>query len=84
VSDARVLHMLERRVADAARAGYLREVAERRAACAPHGVQCWVFEHVAEPGRFVEFVEARDQATLDRVLVTTAAGGSQWRSVELG
>jgi hypothetical protein len=82
VSTARVLHMTERRVADADRITYLAAVAARRAECAAHGLQSWLFEHEAEPGRFVEFVEGRDRTALDRVLAGPETTVSVWRSVE--
>jgi hypothetical protein len=87
VSEARVLHVQEQRVAEEARGDYLRAAAARQAACGAAGVHCWVFEHDTEAGRFVEFVEARDASALEQALSAAgveSAAGSRWRSVALG
>lgn len=40
----------------------------RRSAAREASVNYWVFEDAAQPGHWVEFVEARDEVTLRRAL----------------
>lgn len=46
------------------RAAAHREWSARRARLEAHGCRYWVFESRAHPGRFLEFTEAADAATL--------------------
>ena len=80
MSGRRTLHIAERTVAADARSAYLAELAARRRTCEAAGAHFWAFEHATIPGRFVEFTEARDAATLQRVAVT--ADGHLWHAVE--
>jgi hypothetical protein len=68
VSVARRLVIRERVVPDQERTGYEASVRawERMAKAA--SAHFWVFEHISERGRFVEFVEAADDAALHAVL----------------
>ena len=59
-------------VSDGERAAYLARLAERRASAAACGVRFWAFEHERATGRFVEFVETADRASLDTALAQDA------------
>ena len=76
---ARVLAMVERRVAPEGRDGYLGALPERRRAAAEVGVHFWVFEAGDAPGRFVEFTEAATEEAI-RLLVADATV-AMWRQV---
>ena len=54
----RVLAMVERRVSATDRAAFLDAHAARRLAARAVGAHVWMFEHLDEPGRFIEFTEA--------------------------
>ncbi len=82
MTDARTLLVTERVIAPEGRAAYLASLAGVRARCMAAGAQFWAFEQVAEPGRFLEFAEARQAAVLDG-LALDDAGSLRWRSVEL-
>jgi hypothetical protein len=83
--------MAERTVPSTQRSAYLASLEARRATCAAHGVQFWVFEHEHTAGRFVEFAESRDASQLERAwgaigalpASAPAAHESRWRSVEI-
>jgi hypothetical protein len=64
-----------------ARAAYLARLAERVASARACGYNCWAFEHEGTPGRFVEFIEARDRGALDTALTQDALHGEalDWR-----
>ncbi|MBV9879881.1 MAG: hypothetical protein JO180_05255 [Gemmatirosa sp.] len=55
-------------VDDEERVAYLARLAERRASAAACGVHFWAFEHEAGGGRFLEFIETRDRASLGTAL----------------
>ena len=63
----RLLTFAETRVDAAARAEYLARVAARRVTAASVGANFWVFEHVEEHGRFVEFTEGESEASVRTV-----------------
>ena len=77
---ARVLMMVERRVSAAERADFLGTLAARRYAAEGAHAHFWVFEHVDEPGRFVEFTEAAD-ATAVATVHDGALPAPLWREV---
>ncbi len=83
VTAARVLTMVERRVALAERTDYLAGLASTRAAASAVHAHFWVFERDDEPGHFVEFTEAADAT-----LVASTHGGvlpaPLWREVQGG
>ena len=54
----RTLLVQERLVPEAERAAYLAAMGARRARAAALQAHAWVFEHVSESGRFIEFLEA--------------------------
>lgn len=62
----RLLAIGEQRVALAERDAYLASLAERRANAAAAGLNFWVFEHLTEPGRFIEFTEGADAEAIRR------------------
>ena len=70
-------------VGDDERDAYLQQLATRRASAAACGVHFWTFEHEAERGRFVEFVETADRATLTLALTQDALGAGTDVYVEL-
>ena len=55
-------------VDDDERGAYLARLAERRASAAACGVHFWAFEREDARGRFIEFVETRDRASLGTAL----------------
>jgi hypothetical protein len=73
--------MRERRVEDAARAVYLASVAERRTRAASVQAHFWVFEHAGEPGRFLEFTEAKREEDLV-ALVGPEAAENRWGEIQ--
>lgn len=79
----RVLAIAEHRVAPEGRDAFLAAVAMRRLAAAAAGAHVWIFEHLDEPGRFVEFTEAANAAN-----VAVVHGGKLpaplWREVQGG
>ncbi|MEQ1689979.1 MAG: hypothetical protein ABMA00_01740 [Gemmatimonas sp.] len=77
---ARVLMMVERRVSAADRAEFLGTLAARRHAAQDVHAHFWVFEHLDEPGRFVEFTEAAD-ATVVATVHDGALPAPLWRAV---
>lgn len=77
---ARVLTMVERRVSANDRADFLSTVAARRHAAQGAHAHFWVFEHLDEPGRFVEFTEAAD-ATAVASVHDGALPAPLWREV---
>jgi hypothetical protein len=79
----RTLLVSERTIAPDGRVRHLESLVARRDHCHAAGAHFWAFEHVAEPGRFLEFVEVREPALLDR-LALDAPGSTRWQSVELG
>jgi hypothetical protein len=83
MSGARTLLVTERVVAPESRARYVESLAGLRDRCVASGVQFWAFEHATEPGRFLEFAEARQPSLLDAI-EDEGATGSRWHSVELG
>lgn len=83
MSEARTLLVTERTVAPESRARHVELLTTRRAQCAAVGAHFWAFEHDTEPGRFLEFVESREAAVLD-ALVLDESRSTRWRSVELG
>ncbi len=83
MSGARTLLVTERVVAPESRARYVESLSGLRDRCVASGVQFWAFEHETEPGRFLEFAEAKHPALLD-ALETDGSTGARWRSVELG
>ncbi len=83
MSGARTLLVTERVVAPESRARYVDSLAGLRDRCVAAGVQFWAFEHDSEPGRFLEFAEARQASLLD-ALEDYGSTGARWRSVELG
>lgn len=56
----KVLAVSERRVDSDMRSAYMTSLGERRSAAASTGVAFWVFEHMVEAGRFIEFTEGAD------------------------
>ena len=73
-------------VAGDARAAYLARLAERTASARACGYNCWAFEHEGTPGRFVEFIEARDRGALATALTQDALHGEtlDWRHEPAG
>jgi hypothetical protein len=63
----RLLTFAEQQVAAATRAEYLAGVAARRLVAASAGANFWVFEHVDQQGRFVEFTEGGSEAAVRAV-----------------
>ena len=59
-------------VGDDERDAYLERLATRRASAAACGVHFWAFEHEAERGRFIEFVETADRGALSTALTQDA------------
>ncbi len=57
---------------DGERAPYLARLHERRASAAARSVRFWAFEHEAERGRFLEFIETSDRSALDSALAHDA------------
>ncbi len=57
---ARMLTIVERRVATAERDAYLAALEPRRRAAAAINAHFWIFEHADEVGHFVEFTEGAD------------------------
>jgi hypothetical protein len=82
MSGARTLLVTERTVAPEGRAQHVEALATRRAHCLAAGAQFWAFEHESEPGRYVEFVEAREPSVLD-ALALDEARSTRWRSLEI-
>ena len=68
------------------RAAYLARLAERTASARACGYNCWAFEREGAPGRFVEFIEARDRGALDTALTQDALHGEtlDWRHAPAG
>jgi hypothetical protein len=68
------------------RGAYLARLAERVASARACGYNCWAFERDGEPGRFVEFIEARDRGALDTALTQDAlhAEALDWRHAPVG
>ena len=68
------------------RAAYAARLGERAASARACGYNCWAFEREGTPGRFVEFVEARDRGALDTALAQDALHGEvlDWRHAPLG
>ena len=68
------------------RAAYVARLAERAASARACGYNCWAFEQEGAPGRFVEFVEARDRAALATALTQDALHGEvlDWRHAPAG
>ncbi len=78
-----MLAMIERRVPSEQRSAYLAALATTRAAASAAHSHFWVFEHEQEPGRFVEFTEAADAASI----AATHGDGPPaplWREVQEG
>ncbi len=73
-------------VAGDERDAYLARLAERTASARACGYNCWAFEREGEPGRFVEFVEARDRGALATALTQDALHGEtlDWRLAPAG
>ena len=69
----RALTVEEVRIAPGARDAFLAAAGARRRALTAGGCNHWLFEDLARPGTFLEFVEARDPATLAHA--RPAAGG---------
>lgn len=69
-----------------ARAAYVARLAERAASARACGYNCWAFEQEGAPGRFVEFVEARDRGALDTALAQDTLHGEvlDWRHPPVG
>ena len=63
----RLLTFAEQQVDAAARAEYLAHVAARRQVATSVGANFWVFEHVDQHGRFVEFTEAGSEEAVRAV-----------------
>jgi|APMI01.1.fsa_nt_gi hypothetical protein len=80
---ARALHMQERRVEAAERASYLASLPLRKTRAAAVEAHFWVFEHAGEPGRFMEFTEAKREADL-AALVGAMAASDSWGEVQGG
>jgi hypothetical protein len=78
---ARTLHLRERQVAASDRAAYLADLPARKARAAQVQAHFWVFEHVDEAGRFVEFTEAKHERDLVS-LVGPAAATDRWGEVQ--
>ena len=68
------------------RAAYVARLGERAASARACGYNCWAFEREGEPGRFVEFVEARDRGALATALTQDALHGEtlDWRHAPAG
>ena len=60
----KVLAVSERRVDDGRRSEYVASLGARRSAAATAGVAFWVFEHMVEAGRFIEFTEGADASAV--------------------
>lgn len=77
----RVLAMVERRVSAKERAAFLEEHSARRLAATAVGAHVWMFEHLDEPNRFLEFTEAATASD-----VASVHGGELpaplWREVQ--
>ncbi len=78
---ARALHMQERRVDAAERAAYLASLQPRKDRAAAVQAYFWVFEHAGEPGRFMEFTEAKRDVDL-AALVGAVAAADSWGEVQ--
>ena len=63
----RALTVVEVRVAPGERDAFLAAAGARRRSVSDGGAHHWLFEDQARPGTFLEFVEARDAATLARL-----------------
>jgi hypothetical protein len=80
---ARTLTIVERRVSDDERAGYLAALSERRQRAATVAANFWVFEHAAERGRFVEFTEGAGEEPI-AALHRNDMPADLWREVQGG
>ncbi len=80
---ARSLAIVERQVGDDERADYLAALAARRSRAAAMRAHFWVFEHATERGRFVEFTEAANDASIAS-LHGHDLPGQLWREVQGG
>ena len=78
----RVLSMVERQVTSAQRSAYLSGLAATRAAASAAHAHFWVFENEQEPGRFVEFTEAADAASVASVHGGVVPNRALWREVQ--
>lgn len=76
----KVLAVSERRVDDDRRSEYLTSLGARRSAAASTGVAFWVFEHMGEPGRFIEFTEGADASAVAATL-SDQVTPELWREV---
>ena len=56
----KVLAVAERRIDAGRRSEYLTSLGARRSAANASGVAFWVFEHMVDAGRFIEFTEGAD------------------------
>ena len=75
----RFLAMVERRVLAKDRVDFIDSLSARRLAAKQRHVNFWVFEHLTDSGRFVEFTETSPGAD-----VASVEGGAVplWREVQ--
>ncbi len=78
---ARVLAISERTVDDVSRSSYIASMNEKRARAKASNASFWVFEHISEENRFVEFFEGDSESNV-RELISTSASVSLWRALE--
>ena len=73
--------MIERRVPPSERGAFLTALSARRDAAQSYRAHFWVFEHAEDAGRFVEFTEAADEASVTAAHVGDLSA-SLWREVQ--
>lgn len=79
----RMLAIAEQRVTLDARQAYLVSLSARRTAAQASRVAFWVFEHVADEGRFIEFIEGADEQAVAAACANNASL-AMWREVGAG
>ena len=78
---ARILAISEYKLDELSRAGYIAGTAEKRARAKESDASFWVFEHLGEQNRFVEFLEGDSESSV-RKLLSSDANTSIWRALE--
>ena len=77
---ARILAISEHNVTEVSRSDYIASTIEKRARAKASNASFWVFEHISENNRFVEFIEGNSEANV-RDLVAAQADVSLWRAM---
>jgi hypothetical protein len=82
ITSMRVLSIVEVHVNSEQRSDYLTGLAATRAAASAAHAHFWVFENEEEPGRFVEFTEGSDAASVASVHGGVMPKRALWREVQ--